>query len=101
MSTCDVDRPVHASDPPPKSEAQRKSNPPYWISIAMERSFSSDTETLPPPMILPLRAMHVAIAPLPSGICVPTGITVIAPAVVVNAAAANPSLQEEAYEEPL
>jgi len=26
---CEVERPVHASVPPPKSEAQRKSKPPY------------------------------------------------------------------------
>ena len=50
-------------------------------------AFSDATGTETPPMMLPLRAMQVIVAPLPRGITVPTGIGTGAPAVVVCAAA--------------
>src|SRR5437773_141904 len=50
------------------------------MSSAIERSFSSETATDPPPMIDPLRAMQVIFAPLPIGMTVPTGIATGAPA---------------------
>ena len=62
----------------------------------MERSFSSETATEPPPMIEPLRATQVIFAPLPSWITVPTGMGTGAPAVVVAAAAFQPSTHVEA-----
>ena len=62
----------------------------------MERSFSSLTATVPPPMIEPLRATQVIFAPLPSAMTVPTGIGTGAPAVVVAAAAFQPSTHEDA-----
>jgi len=55
----------------------------------MERSFSSVTATVPPPMIEPLRATQVSVAPLPSWMTVPTGMATGAPAVVVPAAVAH------------
>ena len=68
---------------------------------AIERSFSSVTATDPPPMIEPLFATHVIVAPLPSWMTVPTGIGTGAPAVVPAAAVFHPVAQLEEYDEPL
>lgn len=85
---CAVVRPVQVESacPPPRSPAHSHSKPPYLTSSAMERSFSSLTATVPPPMIEPLRAMQVMVAPLPSCTTVPTGIATGTPAVVPAAA---------------
>src|SRR5437868_7596523 len=101
-STCIVDRPVQEVSmlPPPRSLAQRKSKPPYLISTAIDRSFSSETETEPPPMIWPFTATKVSVAPLPSGIELPTAGTATAPAVVPDAAAAHSVTQLELSLEP-
>ena len=51
-------------------------------------------------MIEPFRATQVMVAPLPSWMTVPTGIGTGAPAVVVAAAAFQPSTQVDAYDDP-
>src|SRR5690349_17936027 len=88
-STWVVDRPVHALSilPPPRSLAHSQSKPPYWTRTAIERSFSSETETVPPPAMLPFTATKTRRAPFPSGIWLPAVGTTGAPAVVPAAAA--------------
>src|SRR5215472_19370232 len=81
--------PVHALSilPPPRSLAHNQSKPPYWTRTAIERSFSSETETVPPPAMLPFTATKTGLAPFPSGIWLPAVGTTGAPAVVPAAAA--------------
>src|ERR1044072_299046 len=67
----------------------------------MERSFSSVTATEPPPMIEPLRAMQVSVAPLPSWMTVPTGMATGAPAVVDAEAGLQSSADDAASVVPL
>ena len=93
-SFCPVVRPVQAlsaaDSPPPRSLPQRKSNSPCCTRTAIERSFSSLTVTELPPMIDPLTATKVSLAPWPRSITWPSVGTTAAPAVVAVLRFAQP-----------